>query len=382
MIISGTIRGARAAMASCAFLFAGATTALSDNALLEEVVPFEGQILFLGMNVPGMIVAVVRNGESVVVGFGKSAAGAGAPDGDTMIRVGSISKVFTGQVFASLVADGTVRLTDRLQDRLGWPVKVPQRQGREITLLNLATHGAGLPREVERVRDPAKPDFVSRETYAAALPTQALLFPPGTGLHYSNYGFDLLSEALAKSASRPYSQLLKERTFDPAGLKDTRLQLAENDTRRLFQGHGADGQVVANTDVSDIQAGASGLYSTANDMVRWLTWHLASASRTDAEMRALDHAAYVQRDGLNPVSGLDELGHMNAMGLGWVIMNPERDRPLILQKSGGRQGTLSYIALSPARNIGVFISINKFDFPAATMMADMANQLIQQLAPR
>src|SRR6266850_820022 len=350
MIISGTIRGARAAMASCAFLFAGATTALSDNALLQEVVPFEGQILFLGMNVPGMIVAVVRNGESVVVGFGKSAAGAGAPDGDTMIRVGSISKVFTGQVFASLVADGTVRLTDRLQDRLGWPVKVPQRQGREITLLNL--------------------------------PTQALLFPPGTGLHYSNYGFDLLSEALAKSAGRPYSQLLKERTFDPAGLKDTRLQLAENDTRRLFQGHGADGQVVANTDVSDIQAGASGLYSTANDMVRWLTWHLASASRTDAEMRALDHAAYVQRDGLNPVSGLDELGHMNAMGLGWVIMNPERDRPLILQKSGGRQGTLSYIALSPARNIGVFISINKFDFPAATMMADMANQLIQQLAPR
>src|SRR5260370_25105151 len=111
-----------------------------------------------------------------------------------------------------------------------------QRQGREITLLNLATHGAGLPREVERVRDPAKPDFVSRETYAAALPTQALLFPPGTGLHYSNYGFDLLSEALAKSASRPYSQLFTERTFDPAVLKHTPLHLPQNDTPPLFTG--------------------------------------------------------------------------------------------------------------------------------------------------
>src|SRR5258707_9281299 len=191
MIIAGTIRGARATLACCALFFASATTATSDDALLKEVVTFEGQILFLGMNVPGMIVAVVGKGESVVVGFGKRAEGAGAPDGDTIIRVGSISKVFTGQVFASLVADGTVRLTDRLQDRLGWPVKVPQRQGREITLLNLATHAAGLPREVERGRDPAKPDFVSRETYAAALPTQALLFPPGTGLHYSNYAFDL-----------------------------------------------------------------------------------------------------------------------------------------------------------------------------------------------
>jgi D-alanyl-D-alanine-carboxypeptidase/D-alanyl-D-alanine-endopeptidase len=382
MIISGAIRGARAMVTSCVLFFAGVTSALADNALLKEVVAFEGQIMFLGMNVPGMIVAVVRNGESVVVGFGKGADGGGEPDGDTIIRVGSISKVFTGQVFASLVADGTVHLTDRLQDRLGWPVKVPQLQGREITLLDLATHGSGLPREIERVRDPAKPDFVSRETYAAALATQPLLFPPGTGLHYSNYAFDLLSEALAKSAGRPYSQLLKERTFDPAGLKDTRLRLAEGDTRRLFQGHGADGRPIANTDVSDIQAGASGLYSTANDMVRWLAWHLARTSRTDAETRALDHAAYVQRDGLNPVSGLDELGHMNAMGLGWVIMNPQGDRPLILQKSGGRQGTLSYIALSPMRNIGVFISINKFDFPAATTMAEMANHLIMELAPR
>src|SRR5260370_25884425 len=129
-----------------------------------------------------------------------------------------------------------------------------QRQGREITLLNLATHGAGLPREVERVRDPAKPDFVSRETYAAALPTQALLFPPGTGLHYSNYGFDLLSEALAKSGGRRYSQLLKERAFDPAGLKDTYLRLAENEIQRLFQGPGPDRLSIATTDVSDSHA--------------------------------------------------------------------------------------------------------------------------------
>ena len=142
-------------VASCALFFASVTGALADNALLKEVVTFEGQILFLGMNVPGMIVAVVRNGESVVVGFGKAAEGAGEPDGDTVIRVGSLSKVFTGQVFASLLADGTVHLTDRLQDRLGWPVKVPQLQGREITLLDLATHGSGLPREIERVRDPA-----------------------------------------------------------------------------------------------------------------------------------------------------------------------------------------------------------------------------------
>ncbi len=38
-------------------------------------------------------------------------------------------------------------------------------------------------------------------------------------------------------------------------------------------------------------------------MLRWLTWHLDRFATTDAEMRLLDHAIYVDRDGLNPVFG-------------------------------------------------------------------------------
>ncbi|KWV54909.1 beta-lactam-binding protein [Bradyrhizobium macuxiense] len=360
-----------------------ADSAQPGTALLRDMVGFQGQIAFLHMNVPGMVLAVVRNGESIVVGYGERADGAGEPDGDTVIRVGSISKAFAGQVLASLAADGTVRLSDRLQDRLGWPnAVVPKKDGREITLLDLATHGSGLPREVALERDPQRPDFVSREMYKAALKDQELLFAPGTGLHYSNYAFDLLGEALSNSAGKPYSQLLQERVFAPAGLKDTAVRLNDAQKARLFQGHAPDGKAYPLTDVSDMQAAASGLFSTANDMVRWLKWHLDRFGRNDAETRTLDHATYRVRDGLDPVSGLDESGHMDAMGLGWVVMNPQGTRPLILQKAGGRQGTLSYIAFSPARGVGVFISINKFDFAAGTAMPAFANELISQLAPR
>ena len=51
-------------------------------------------------------------------------------------------------------------------------------------------------------------------------------------------------------------------------------------------------------------------------------------------MRLLDHATYLHRDELNPVFGMDEGGMMDAMGLGWVVMQPEGNRPLILHKSG------------------------------------------------
>ena len=129
-------------------------------------------------------------------------------------------------------------------------------------------------------------------------------------------------------------------------------------------------------------AGASSLYSTTNDILKWLDWHLDRFSPQDAEMRLLDHAAYVQRDGLNPVYGLDESGRMDAMGLGWVVMEPDGDRPLILQKAGGLQGMFVYVAFAPTRDIGAFVAINQFDFGAAMNMATVVNGLIAQLAPR
>ncbi len=73
---------------------------------------------------------------------------------------------------------------------------------------------------------------------------------------------------------------------------------------------------------------------------------------------------------------------MDAMGLGWVIMRPEGDRPLVLQKSGGLQGIFSYVAFAPMRNIGIMVAINAFDFPSAAAVAKTANGLIAELALR
>ena len=73
---------------------------------------------------------------------------------------------------------------------------------------------------------------------------------------------------------------------------------------------------------------------------------------------------------------------MDAISLGWIVMMPKGDRPLILQKAGGLQGVFSYAAFAPMRGVGVFVAINKFDFAAAMMMANVANDLIGDLAPR
>ena len=348
------------------------------------MVDFTGTILFIESRVPALIIGAVRNGETAVVGFGDADGNGTEPDGDTIMGIGSITKAFTGQVLASLVADGTVSLTDRLQDRIGWDITVPERDGHVIRLINLATHTSGLPRELDR--QPGPPDdpnsTVTPEAYAEALAGDPLLFPPGSGALYSNFAFDMLGAALANAAGKPYDVVLREQVLDPTGLSDTYVVVPESEKGRLLLGHNFDGKPFPDYQMPLIMAGASSLYSTANDILQWLEWHLDRFSAEGAEVRMLDHAAYVPRDGLDPVYGLDESGHMDAMSLGWVVMMPDGDRPLILQKAGGRQGIFTYAAFAPSRGVAAFVAINEFNFGAALNMATVVNDMIATLAPR
>ena len=79
---------------------------------------------------------------------------------------------------------------------------------------------------------------------------------------------------------------------------------------------------------------------------------------------------------------MDEGGVMDAMGLGWVVLKPEGNRPLILQKSGGLQGEFSFVAFAPSRGVGVFVSINEFSIGGFDAMSKAAIELITELAPR
>ena len=95
----------------------------------------------------------------------------------------------------------------------------------------------------------------------------------------------------------------------------------------------------------------------------------------------LDHAAYLYRGGLTAVSGLDDAGPMDAMGLGWVINLAVGNRPLILQKSGGLQGSFAYLVIVPTRGAAVFV-MKEFSSSGFTAAVAATNGLIGQLAPR
>jgi serine-type D-Ala-D-Ala carboxypeptidase/endopeptidase len=359
--------------------------ARAGQALLDEAVGFTGQVLFLATKVPALVIGAVHNGQTSIQGFGRRVDGVDiAPDANTIFRIGSVTKAFTGQVLASLVADGVVSLADPLTKYVPDFTAPLSEAGRPIRLIDLATQSAGLPREVPHEPGPPDDPFapITRQAFAGWLKANPLLFTPGSSVLYSNFGFDLLAAALSAATHQPYPDLLAARVLKPLGLADTTFAPTADQASRLMQGHGFDGAPMPNVPTGPVIVGSGGLYSSARDLLAWLQSHCDRLSGDRVAERLIDHAAYLWRDGLNSVVGVDESGRMDAMSLAWIIMAPDGDRPLILQKAGGLQGVFSYVAFAPARNIGVMVAINAFDFNAGFAVNKAMNDLLAELSPR
>ena len=243
---------------------------------LQSADPFLADV-FHRSGSTGMVVVVVRGNQVWMQSYGQTYPGSHQkPNADSLIRLCSLTKIMTTDLLVKLVADGRVSLSDPLQKFAPHNVTVPVltvrgQRIRPITLLDLATHTAGFPREIAYPTGDSGhftfPDYSFRWQW---LPGYRLRFPPGTAAHYSNIGFDLLADALSAAAGKPYPQLFAERIAKPLGLRDTTVTPTAGECARLLIGARNEGRCTDTT----AAAGSGGMYSTANDMTRWLRYLL------------------------------------------------------------------------------------------------------------
>ncbi|MGO9673471.1 MAG: D-alanyl-D-alanine-carboxypeptidase/endopeptidase AmpH [Methylocella sp.] len=367
----------RSIFLALALTVAAAGSARADDALLLEATELPGFVMFGESGAPGMVLVVVRGDKSVVLGYGETEKGNNQkPDGNSLVRLNSITKVFATEALASLVAEGKLRLTDTLGQAAG-DLKTPTFGGRPITLLDLATHSAALPREMGEAPEGVMPRaWPTRADRWSWLEHFQLPWAPGTVASYSNVGFDLLADAIETTGGKPYPELLRARVTAPLGMADTVFTPTPEQCKRLMVGSGIGGPApCVDTQATD---GSGGLYSSGNDMARWLRHNLDDAN----EKLALSHAIWRQRQALPAAIGFDEAGPMAGLGLGWVIMNADGIRPALVEKSGGGVGFMSYIAFAPGRGVGVFVAINSVSFGAFGKMTEGANGIIANLVTR
>jgi serine-type D-Ala-D-Ala carboxypeptidase/endopeptidase len=291
----------------------------------------------------GIIVGVIDAKGRRVVSYGSLEKGDKRPlDGDTLFEIGSITKVFTALLLADMVQRGEVKLDDPVAKYVPTTAKIPQRDGQQITLVDLATHTSGLPRMPAnfRPKDPANPyiDYTDEQLYAF-LSSYELIRDVGVKFEYSNLGFGLLGQGLARRAGADYETLVETRICEPLGMKDTRITLTPDMERRFAAGHSADLVTVSRWDIPSL-AGAGALRSSANDLLNFLA---ATMGYTHTKLApAMKAMLSVKRPTGQPF--IDS-------AMGWAI--DTRGGGEIIWKNGGTGGYRTFIGYAPQTGVGV-----------------------------
>jgi len=295
----------------------------------------------------GIVVGLVdANGTTRIVAHGDPGPGQPALDGDSVFEIGSITKVFTATVLASLVLDKTVSLDDPVQKFLPASVKIPARNGKVITLGHLSSQNSGLPRMPSNFtpKDPANPyaDYSVDQMYTF-LSGYQLTRDPGELFEYSNLGVGLLGHALSLATAKPYEQLVRERVLTPLGMTHTAIVFTPWMKQHLALGHSERGAVVANWDLPTM-AGAGAIRSTMKDML------LFAAANLNTDRGPLGPAMALAQRERAPIAG------GGGIGLNWIIRKSATEP--IVWHNGGTAGYRTFLGLVPSQRIAVVVLTN------------------------
>ncbi|HKW28198.1 MAG TPA: serine hydrolase domain-containing protein [Verrucomicrobiae bacterium] len=299
-----------------------------------------------------LVIAIYQNGKRSFHGFGKiSDANTNPPDAQTIFEIGSVTKIFTAAVLAQMANDQVVKLDDPIRLYLPKEVVSPKKNGREITLENLATHTSGLPRLPNNLdatlKDQQNPyaNYTMQDLYQS-LATVELKNEPGKKSVYSNYGYGLLGKILELKTGKSYGTLVQENVCEPLGLQDTTTRLSAQQNERLTPGHNPKGGIVPNWDF-DALAGCGAIRSDAGDLLKLVE---ANLMRTNSGIYKVLNET--QKNRFKTFTG--------GIGLGWQI-EEEIEGITLHWQNGGTGGYRSFVGFDKQHQIGVVILSNYGD---------------------
>jgi len=229
-------------------------------------------------------------------------------------------------------------------------IKLPERNGRSITLADLATHTSGLPfmpADAPPLNDPSAAKY-SVDDLKRYLGGYQLTREIGSEWDYSNIGYWVLSEALAARAGKEIKALIRQRVLIPLKMPDTDFELSAKMKPNLAPGHDNALQPappVSSMSIYSIMPAGGGLYSTANDLLTFLSECMGY------EPSLLAPAMNVALGNRRPVQPGNE------QALGWNVYGNGDDQ--VIFRDGSSFGYASVMAYDPKARVGVVVLTNQ-----------------------
>ena len=309
---------------------------------------------------PGAAVAVMQGGKIVCEkGFGAATLEYDVPvTPRTVFHVASVSKQFTAMALVLLEQDGKLSLED---DARKFLPELPD-YGQKITIRHLLQHTSGIRDQWQtlglagwRLDDV----ITQRQILRLLFRQKELNFPPGSQHLYSNGGYTLAAEIVARVSGKGLPEFCDERIFRPLGMTRTHFHL---DHRRIVRDRAqsyektADGYQALPLNYANV--GATSLFTTAPDLVRWLDNFRDPKVGGRAAIDRLQEAAV-----LNDGRKID-------YGLGLSLGNSGGRKTV--SHGGGDAGYRSFVLWYPAEELGVAVLSGLASFDSARVANEVA----------
>lgn len=296
----------------------------------------------------GIVVGVVEDrGERIVAQGALNQNDPRPLDGTTTFEIGGLTSVFTALLLEDMVQRREVALTDPVSRYLPPTVKMPSQGNQQITLLDLATHTAGLPLMPPNFHPkyPANPyaGYSENDLYQS-LANYKLVGRLGVDYSYSQVGMGLLALALSRRAGQSYETLLRARILDPLGMKNTGITVTPEMKARFALGHNNYLQPVGYWDTGAL-AGALGLKSSAQDL---LTFIEAALGYRQTPLAAAMAAMLTLRKPTR-YAGLE-------LAIGWHVLSTSKTQ--IIWDNGGTGGFRAFMGFAPPNKVGIVVLSN------------------------
>jgi CubicO group peptidase (beta-lactamase class C family) len=285
-------------------------------------------------------IAVIQNGETNYYGIIKENDTIKPNENKNKIfEIGSITKVFTSTVFASLVEDEKLKLTDEINYYYSFPIK----NNIKINFESLANHTSGLPRLPENLdlsnkTNPYK-NYGKKEIEEYLKNLLKLENEPSKIYSYSNLGAGILGYTLGLSRKTSFKKLLQKRVFDKYKMTNSYTS-SQNLDKRLIEGLDENGEVVSNWDY-DVLFGGGGILSSAEDLVKFVN---AQFNPKNKELSLTRKPTFDINEGMK-------------IGLGWHILKTENGFNWVWH-NGGTGGYSSSMVLDTENKNCVIILSN------------------------
>ena len=326
---------------------------------------------------PGLAVVVVRDGKvALSKGYGTRVLGGDRPvDQDTRLQIASNSKAVTATALAMLVDEGKLAWDDPVKRYIPELALTDSVAANRMTVRDLVLHRTGLPLSALGGFDNAA--YGLKELLTALRSTQL-----DVGFRerqaYSNVGFALLGEVVARASGMPWERFVRERVFAPLGMRDSytsnadlikRFGTPSPDHNILVPAVKAKGKIVPG-DWKDVgthrlYAPAGGITTTASDLAKWMLFQLGGGEYNGT--RLLSKTALESTR--TPAVLLDPLlagmttpvSRLVAGSAGWIVV-PYGEH-LIYEAPGGWMSSL--VAIVPDAQVGVAVATNAYFFERA-----------------